>query len=278
MSDFDNLLRNRASKPFPPSTSQGSPLPMKVSENLIQPTHHSLQPAQPPTPSSGKFNNLNHISVVVAVVTSVVAIGLYFENRDRSQIRSEHFKQVEVSSPPEKPSITDGSVRALAEAQVELAKQKAQLEEMRREQDLERQRVVAAEQQAKHTQQQAMVQAEDEHTLESWENVIGSRSNELGKRLITCTHPTGTYTSTDIPITTRSADRKQLSVNLTVQWKGATVFSPDSYSTTFSFRLSKTGLDRFSISDTAFVPISENNKTEARTIIHDLFLSGADSR
>ena len=279
---FDTLLKKESSQGF-----QSGP-----------------HPAAPPgSVSSATTQNLPlfaYIAMAVAGVVVAMAAGIYVGNRHPDRVGRGSTETANISSSPQHSAVANERSRELAEtqaklasakvesakaqaeaakAQTELARQKLQSDDLQRERESDRklmeiaqQQAQRAQQQSQQEQQQARIQAEHDRALKSWEDVINSRADELGKRLLACVHSTGSHESTDAPIITRSADRKYLNVVLTVQWKGLIRFDP--YTTIFSFRLSKEGLNTFSISDTAFAPILESEKAEAEAIVSDLFIKG----
>lgn len=138
---------------------------------------------------------------------------------------------------------------AFEKAQAKLEEQKQKLLEEKRKAEL-----AAAKKKQEFEALQKFTSAE----LQTYRNKIGNGAN-LGRSLLSATHPTGLYDNTQFPSIILSADSKVITVRISVNWRGAVLNSR--YVTTFRYTVTKlTGYTRLVVErDTAIIRIAAPN-------------------
>lgn len=193
-----------------------------------------------------------------------------------------------------KPVIPDGPSESekLIKERLELERQKAELERLKLEHqieverqkaqiELDRERRIEAERKADREQAEAE-RKEAKSRLEAQAQTFTSTEyanlrqsildsgNTLGRALLRCTHPTGSYGSADLPLVTISPNQDTVTGTILVYWKGG--LSDKNYQTSFVFSITKKGVEHFEIGrDTAIIPINEQNIPRAKAEVKKLF-------
>src|SRR5205085_2858746 len=107
--------------------------------------------------------------------------------------------------------------------------------------------------------------------FESIKKEIGKAPDSLGRLLLQGTHPTGTYSYTDAPLVSLSGDRRDVTLTVSVNWKGG--FSENAYQTTYALTFNKKeGVTNLRVlRDTALIKIDPQFLRATESSLKDIF-------
>lgn len=168
------------------------------------------------------------------------------------------------TTPPKNEEPVVSELDKLHAERLELERQRAEIERQKRE---------ALEKQLRDKQAAEKAHEYDPEEFRSLKDLIERIADSLGMLLLSGTHPTGIYGSTAVPVVTLSSDRREITISVTIHWKGGVSETP--YVTTFSANLNKKeGVGTLKVlRDNAFFSIKPGFLRNTESSLRDMFKS-----
>jgi len=109
-----------------------------------------------------------------------------------------------------------------------------------------------------------------DYDYQDLKGTVSSSSRHIAKKLLSGTHPTGQYISTDTPLVTRSINKEKVTAEFTIRWQGA--ISENKYRTVYRIQFLKSGVDRLEVlRDTAPIKVDPQYLKRAEYSIKQIF-------
>lgn len=110
--------------------------------------------------------------------------------------------------------------------------------------------------------------------FDALQTAITANGDALGRMLLRGTHPTGTYASTSTPVLTLTADRCDITLSVTVHWRGG--ITENRYLTTYATNFNKKdGIGHLKVpQDTAIIPIHPQFLRTTEYALKEMFKQG----
>jgi len=187
-------------------------------------------------------------------------------NLDQGKLATDHLKKGTLDQ-----NSIERQTESAARHAAELNKLHAERLEIEREKlELERQKRGALEAKIRAKETADRAQEYDREYFREYQRGIVKNGDSIGELLLDGTHPTGTYEATSSPLVTLSADKRAVTVTVTVTWHG---ISDTPYKTQYAFKITKKeGENQLTVvTDSAFFKIDPEFLKRTELLLRERF-------